>query len=104
MKVRLINSEMRKSLWEIIELPDADMRHNDGTLCDGLCDPPGVKKKKIRIRQGLEDKDHMDTVIHECLHAADRSKDEDWVSAVAKDLTNVLLKMGYKRENNTKND
>jgi hypothetical protein len=98
MKFRLIDSNMRQTLWELVDnLPDSEMRHNDGTLCDGLCDGPNTKGKKIKIRQGLEDRDHMDTVIHEMLHVFDRSKDEDWVAIVAKNITNVLLKLGYKR-------
>ena len=34
--------------------------------------------------------DRAGVLIHECLHAMDRKISEEWVSAIAKDITNLL--------------
>jgi len=97
LKVRLITSDMKSVIWAVRELPDAEMRHDDGELFDGMCDPPHKKNKTIRIRQGLEPLRHLEVVIHEALHAMDQSKDDDWITQAAKQLANLLWKCEYRR-------
>lgn len=64
---------------------------------NGECDGPTEPEKEIRIRTGLSEKETLETILHECLHAADWSKDEAWVEDVACDLAAVLRRLGYRR-------
>lgn len=79
-----------------------ELRFVDGrTMPDalGACEPPDSTRKEIRIRKNLKGKELLDVTIHECLHAADWSKDEeDWVAPVATDIAAVLWRMGYRRK------
>lgn len=63
----------------------------------GECDPPDAPGKRIRIKRGLSEFDHLDTAIHEALHAAGWWADEEWVDEVATDIARLLTKLGYKR-------
>lgn len=64
----------------------------------GDCTPPHQPHRKIRIDPRQSERAYMDTVIHECLHALDWSKDEEWVADASRDLTHVLYdRMGYRR-------
>jgi hypothetical protein len=62
---------------------------------DGDCDAPKRKDRLIRIRRSLKGKRRLETVIHECLHAADWSKTEEWVAQTATDIAEILDEMGY---------
>ncbi len=63
---------------------------------DGNCDPPDLKGKKIRIADNLEPKVELEVIIHECLHAADWYKDEEWVRIAAEDISRVLWRLGWR--------
>lgn len=69
-----------------------------GKELDGDCDPPTAKHRKIRVHKSLAGKELLETLIHECTHAADTHKTEEWVSDFSRDLTAVLWKLGYHRE------
>lgn len=63
----------------------------------GDCDAPTKKSKTIRIDHSLK-KDEFEllrTILHECLHAADWDKDEDWIDEVSKDIAVILIKQHY---------
>jgi len=64
----------------------------------GICDHPDQKNKTIRIQKGMTEEDELGTIIHECLHASDWSKDEEWVDQVSKDICKILLKIGYAKK------
>ena len=66
---------------------------------NGDCDPPTAPGKTIRIASRLLGRQQrlMADVLHECLHAADWSKDEEWVEQVSEDLARILFKLGYRR-------
>lgn len=74
----------------------------------GWCDRPGTPDPKeypaIRMPEGLEfgssRKAHEGLIVllHECLHAEDWSKSEEWVDLVATDIGNLLWRLGYRRE------
>lgn len=66
--------------------------------CDGLCDAPDLDKKRIRIRSTLTEQTELETLIHECLHAAFWDADEYAISETSCDIAKVLWKLGYKRE------
>lgn len=65
---------------------------------DGECDPPETTGKEIRIQQPLDEKNQLETVIHEALHASDWHRSEEWVEEVARDLARILWRLGYRRE------
>jgi hypothetical protein len=78
-------------LWTI----QTDARLPDGVYGD--CDPPETPRRKIRLRKGMSERRHLEVLIHECLHAADWSKDEQWVGEVSRDIAVILGRMGYRR-------
>ncbi len=63
----------------------------------GECDPPSKTGKEIRIRKGLKGEILLDTILHELAHAADQSKDEEWVNEMASDMARALWRLGYRR-------
>jgi hypothetical protein len=78
-------------LWTI----EDNARLADGVYGD--CDPPETPRRKIRLRKGMSERRHLEVLIHECLHAADWSKDEGWVGEVAHDIAVIIGRMGYRR-------
>ena len=66
---------------------------------NGDCDPPTQPGKTIRLATRLNRNPRrlMADAIHECLHAADWSKDEVWCEQVSEDIERVLYKLGYRR-------
>lgn len=64
------------------------------------CDPPTAPGKTIRIRPGLKryPRRLLEALIHESLHAANWSLDEDHVEKVAEDLAALLWKQGFRQE------
>lgn len=64
----------------------------------GECDDPMKSGKEIRIAQGIGEKETLDVIIHEALHAADWHKGEPWVEEVATDLARLLWRLGYRRK------
>jgi len=65
---------------------------------DGDCDPPSVSNRKIRIRKGLEPGMELEIVLHELLHAAFWDFDEVAVSEAAADISTVLRKLGWRKD------
>jgi hypothetical protein len=63
----------------------------------GECDDPTSPDKHIKIKRGLSDRETLETVIHEALHAADWHKDESWIEQVAGDIGRLLWRLGYRR-------
>ena len=64
----------------------------------GECDSPDTKGKEIRISTDLQREEELEIVIHELLHASDWSKDEEWVEEIAQDISNVLMRLGWKKD------
>ena len=62
----------------------------------GECDSPDTNGKEIRIATDLKKQDELEIIIHELLHAADWSKDEEWVEVIADDIARVLWKLGWR--------
>jgi len=63
---------------------------------NGYCDAPDVPGKTIRVSTRLRGRKRLEIILHECLHAADWSKDESWVDETAKDLARILDRLGYR--------
>ena len=68
-----------------------------GSLCDGFCEPPGYKGKRIVIKANMPPRRELDTIIHELLHAACWDLDEECISETATDIARVLDSLGYRR-------
>ena len=64
----------------------------------GECDSPDTKGKEIRISTDLQREEELEVVIHELLHASDWSKVEEWVEEIAQDISNVLMRLGWKKD------
>ncbi len=63
----------------------------------GECDDPNIKHKKIKIKKGLKGQQHLDTLVHEALHACLWMASEEWVSETASDISRILWRLGYRR-------
>ena len=64
---------------------------------DGLTEAPWLKNKRVFLRHGLRNnKRKLETAIHEFTHAADWSKDEEWVTQFGHDLANFLWALGVR--------
>jgi hypothetical protein len=86
MRVRILGKQ-----WSI----ECDARLPDGVYGD--CDPPDTPRRKIRLRKGMSERRHLEVLIHEVWHAADWSRDEAFVSESARDMAEILWRMGYRR-------
>jgi hypothetical protein len=53
--------------------------------------------RTIRIRAGLGDRDSLDVLIHELLHAALPDLDEIAVDETATSIADILIDMGWER-------
>ena len=63
----------------------------------GECDDPNLPFKKIKIKRGLKGLNHLDTIVHETLHACLWMASEEWVAETAADISKVLWRLGYRR-------
>lgn len=72
-------------------------RLSDGRQARGWCDHPDSIGKTIKIRDGMSDFDTLRTLIHECQHGADWTRDEEFIDRFADDLAVILEQCGWKR-------
>lgn len=65
----------------------------------GLCMPPNTKHKKILIDSEAKNDDFelLSTLLHEALHAACWSLDEEYVDMYSRDAAKLAIDMGFKR-------
>jgi len=66
-------------------------------LQDGSCgsiDPSDTPQKRILIASNQTPQDQLDTVLHECLHAAFPDLDEEAITESSTDITKVLFRLG----------
>lgn len=62
----------------------------------GSCDSPDTPKKSIRIASNLKDKEKLEVLIHEVIHAAGWNLCEEFVEQLAYDLSNILWRVGLR--------
>lgn len=62
---------------------------------DGYCTPPDQAGRTICIRPSLTGERRLEVEIHEMIHAAMWSLDEEFVEQMAKDLARNLTRIGY---------
>jgi hypothetical protein len=79
-------------LWRVIETPAREM----GTDW-GRCDHPPGRNPTIQIRRTLRGVRHLDTLVHEVLHAARPELDEEAVDTTATAIAKALWRAGYRR-------
>lgn len=79
-------------MWEVLFVNRREMPTNDGECLI----PPAARCKTIRVYNKLTGERLLEVIIHEFLHAADWSKDEEWVERVAADLARFLWRLGYR--------
>lgn len=61
---------------------------------DGWCLNPSKPGKKILVSSRKRSRQHvLEDVLHELLHAADWTKDEEWVTDVARDFARILVRL-----------
>lgn len=65
---------------------------------DGWCDNPNTPHKKLSIDPCVRrnDQKYMEIVLHEALHAAVWSLDEEYVAGYAKDAARLLYRLGFR--------
>ncbi len=61
----------------------------------GLCDPPTLRDKAIRVDPDLKGQKRMEIIIHEVTHASGFHLSEEYVEEFARDLARILTKAGY---------
>lgn len=96
----LPTSNMRVTLtgkrWILQFLPLGRFRYGERRVV-GLCDPPSHPGKKILIDNRLENRDLLEVLLHEMLHAVDWQQSEEAIAEQAHDISVVLWKLGYRR-------
>jgi len=86
--MQVIIDRKRWNLKYVNRLPDGR---------SGDCDSPDTKNKSIRISKSAcrSDQRHLEVLLHEMLHAAVWSLDEEYVAVYARDAARVLVKLGF---------
>lgn len=74
----------------VFERVTKDMNEDDA----GICHKRGGRFF-VSVRPGLPPRKRLEVIIHEILHAADWSKDEEWVEDTGRDLAGALHAIGY---------
>ena len=64
---------------------------------DGRCEHPWQADKTITIKSGQNERDELETILHELLHAADWSKAEWWIEEVGHDIARILYRLGWRK-------
>lgn len=82
--------------WDLQFLPLGRFRAG-GKRVAGLCDSPTKPKKQILIDSRLQDRELLEVLLHEMLHAVDWQQSEESITAQAHDISVVLWKLGYRR-------
>jgi len=64
---------------------------------DGSCDPPSKKGRKwIYLREGMNQRTELETVLHESAHAADPRASEEAIEEQARVQANLLWALGWR--------
>src|SRR5688572_540621 len=85
--------------WRFSFVPASRLGKDDkGKEILGSCDEPTGRSKQIRVRKGLNEKEELEVLIHEALHACDWHKDEDWVHRSGHDIAEFIYAQGWRRQ------
>ena len=106
-----MRSRIFHKIWSIIFVSPGKLKERKRKKCSngkakvvteeeeevrGDCDDPSARNKQIRIANNLPPIEQLEVVIHECLHASDWFKDEEWIEEVAVDIARLLWKLGWR--------
>lgn len=72
--------------------------HHENDRVIGTTDEPKKKGKEVLIQMGLSPFEEMESIIHEALHAGNWHLSEEWVSEAAEDITRLLRRCGFRRQ------
>jgi len=67
----------------------------------GDCDSPSETNKGIRICSKLKGEKQLEIILHECLHASDWHKDEEFIIEQSRDLARILWRLGYRKKDDS---
>lgn len=82
--------------WTIRTLPASQMDQREPELL-GECTTPVARQPVIVIRRGLPQKERLDVLIHEALHACRWYASEAWVNKTATQIAALLWRDGWRR-------
>lgn len=83
--------------WDLKFVSKKEMKDRGMSRAWGYCDPPDAARKEIVILDSLKPETELEVLAHEVAHAADWSKDEQWIEDFAIDLARILTRLGYSR-------
>lgn len=73
---------------------EREIRTKEGEPLLGQCVTHPLKDRKLRILEGLDEKETFDTLIHEMLHALFPFFEEFVVNQAASEITNAMWRAG----------
>jgi hypothetical protein len=65
--------------------------------CHGLTKRESDKRYRVWIKKDQNEKEELDTLIHEMLHCASWQSEEDWVAQTATGIADALYEWGFRR-------
>jgi hypothetical protein len=86
----LRTATIRGKRWALAERPGR------GEL--GHCYEPGAVGKTMYIPQNGRNLDHLDTIIHEAIHAGAWDLSEDAVDRLATDIARLLWRLNWRKQ------
>jgi len=87
---------IRGKKYEILFLDE--VVHPDGEVLLGSCDPPQNKSpRRILIDKNLKERKMLEIICHEVLHGAFWDLGEPAIEESARDLAEILFKLGYRK-------
>lgn len=88
--MKKVTFKVNKKRWTLKFMPSMGMSR----YSYGECDYPDVAKPQIWVNKNLDQKDMINTIIHEVLHAVRPELCEESVEETANVLQEVLMKSG----------
>ena len=89
--------KIRNKIWELVREEIQELTE-EGEEMKGYCEPASKKSKKIVVDSRLKDREELEILIHEMLHASQWDLDETVVQHSAEDFAKVLWKLGYRKD------
>jgi len=90
--MKKVSFKVKNKKWILKFMPSMGMSR----YSYGECDYPDVAKPQIWVNKNLNEKDMINTIIHEVLHAVRPELCEESVEETANVLEEVLIKAGVK--------
>lgn len=91
-KTATIRGKVFKAVWRKPRNTCPDSSKEDV----GKCDHPETLRKELWVWPRQDFWEFLETIIHECIHAALPDLDEDCVNELARDIVRLLRRMGLR--------